>query len=187
MRAGRDDSRSRVCRRRWPQRRLHRVGCLACGGARGGGASRSGSLWRVQCERERKGRRLTAGILATVEAGYLCAGGLVDEGEGGVVELEGVSADKGGSRTAYGVWKVGGVEGDRPDLHRRCQSLAATPMSLFVSIGLFIIDHVGSPDTLGEIGGGGTYATIGARIWSVRPSPRRTADPPPGCPRPPSA
>ncbi|KAF8559040.1 Ribokinase-like protein [Imleria badia] len=35
-------------------------------------------------------------------------------------------------------------------------------MSLFVSIGLFIIDDL---SLASHIGGGGTYATIGARIW----------------------
>jgi hypothetical protein len=171
MRAGRGDSRSRACRSRWPQRRSHRVGCPVCGGARGGGASRSGSLSGGSVWGGEQGRGLTAGILATVEAGYLCARGVVEEGEGGVVELWGGERGQRGSRTAYGVGKVGLVVDDRPDLHRRGQSVAATPMPRFVSIGLFLIDHA-APDTVGEIGGGGTYATIGARIWSVhRPHP----------------
>lgn len=65
---------------------------------------------------------------------------------------------------AYGVGKVGLVVDDGPDLHRRCQSLTTTPMSIFVSIGLFIIDDL---SLTSHIGGAGTYATIGARIWSV--------------------
>lgn len=48
-------------------------------------------------------------------------------------------------------------------------------MPSFVSIGLFIIDELAIADTrtsTSHIGGGGTYAAIGARIWSVhRPAP----------------